>query len=196
MTLGLVGPCLTLVTAAALAGCGSRGFLSQTASLGGDTAGGRGTVQVLFINNTPYRAIFTAGVYDPLDQATQPDFVQFSADPAVGQLEGDATSEAVTLACARTFSVGGAELIALIRANRPDADVDEAAMAAGVGFSSAGAGEADGDQPTEGKARPASFLIGADFPCNALLIVRLEIDDTGDSPFRVDFSYIPSESSR
>ena len=42
-----------------------------TASLGGSTAAARGTVRVLFINNTPHRAVFTYGTFDQTDQFSQ-----------------------------------------------------------------------------------------------------------------------------
>jgi len=177
-------------------GCGVDVLLNQTASLGGETAGLRGTVRVVFINNTPFRAIFTAGTYDQTDKSTQPDFVQFAADPQVGLLEGDDQSRALELRCARVFSVGGDELLALIRCNLPDADLDEDASIEGVAFSDAKLDDDDAGQATEGKAAPLVVKIGADFPCNALLIVRLEFNDLGPEPFLVDFSFIPSEEDR
>ncbi len=166
------------------------------ASLGGDTAGTRGSVRVLFINNTPYRALLTAGTYDPADQTTEPDFVQFSADPTIGTLAGNAQSRILTIDCGRRFAVGSAGLLAAIERNLPDANADEDALLNGVGFSAAAADEDDAGEATEGLAPPVEFTIGEDFICNSLLIVRLEIDDAGDDPFVVDFSYVPSESSR
>ena len=84
----------------------------------------------------------------------------------------------------------------LIRRNRPDADLDDQAAIDGVAFSEADLGEEEAGLATEGRADAAEFLIGVDFPCNALLIVRLEHNDVGPRPFLIDFSFIPSESDR
>jgi len=191
----LAGVSLMVLLFGAAAGCGlfDPAF---TASLGGDTAGTRGSVRVLFINNTPFRALLTAGIYDPADQHTEPDFVQFSADPTIGTLAGDSQSRILTLDCGRRFAVGSPGLLAAIERNLPDADPDADALLNGVGFSAADADDDDAGRPTEGSAPTVEFTIGADFTCNSLLIVRLEIDDSGPAPFAVDFSYIPSESTR
>ncbi|MFQ5489219.1 MAG: hypothetical protein ACE5GE_00745, partial [Phycisphaerae bacterium] len=52
---------LTAILLPMLAGCNSETFLNQTASVGGDTAGTPGGIDVGFINNTPVRAVFTYG---------------------------------------------------------------------------------------------------------------------------------------
>ncbi len=51
------------VTLALLAGCfgGAEVLFNQTASLGGGSVGARGDVQVLVINNTPFKAAFVTG---------------------------------------------------------------------------------------------------------------------------------------
>ena len=69
-------------------------FANQTASLGGDVAGRRGTVRVLFINNTPYRAVFTYGTYDQTDTSFVPDFAQFALDGGTTLDAGQASSVA------------------------------------------------------------------------------------------------------
>ena len=43
----------------------------------------------------------------------------------------------------------------------------------------------------EGFAPPLRALLGVDFPCGAIVIVRFEIADLGDAPFRADFEIIP-----
>lgn len=177
-------------------GCASGGWLNGAASLGGDTVGGRGTVRVLFINNTPHRAIFTAGVYDPADQDTNPEFVQFAANSSGSILEGESSSAILELPCAQAISIGTRALIDLVEANNDAADLESAALFEGVGFSSAAIGEDGDDEPDQGFAPAKAFLVGSDFPCNALLIVRFEFNDLGPEPFLIDFSYIPSESTR
>jgi hypothetical protein len=47
-----------------------------------------------------------------------------------------------------------------------------------------------------GVAPPFEALLGVDFPCNALLILRFERNDAGPDPYRIDFEFIPSESAR
>ena len=187
-----------------LAGCGEL-FLNRTASLGGGTAGARGTVRVLFINNTPYRAVFTYGSYDQTDEFHQPDFAQYRRHDSTQNLNGDSQSSlspgepGSLITCARVFSIGGPDLLRLIGENRPDATIREDAMVEGVEFFQIG-GE-DGTDPeaepvSMGFAPPFEALLGVDFPCGALLIVRFEFDDLGPDPFRVDFELIPSESDR
>ncbi len=206
--------------------CGCVDFLAnQTASLGGDTAGGRGTVRVLFINNTPHRAVFTYGTYDQTDPSFVPEFSQFSLDGGTTLDAGQTSSiapanDAASLECARVFSIGSAELLRLIRNNVPQdqlVDTNDEAMLEGAEFfdipdedddagqdeDAEGAADDDGEsedttEPTsQGFAMPFEALLGVDFPCNSLLIIRFEIDDAdADGPFRVDFELIPSESDR
>lgn len=178
-------------------GCGAD-FSNLTASLGGDIAGSRGQVQIVFINSTPFRAIFTFGTYDQTDPSSKPDFHQFSNDKAGLVIEGDSTSIIDALACGRVFSIGGPRLLALIAKNLHDAPVAAEALIEGVEFFSvpvdnSGAASAPVGQ---GKSPPFEALLGVDFPCNALLIVNFEIDDLGPAPFRVVFELIPSRSTR
>lgn len=186
---------LSVIAFGGLAGCGGA-LAGSFGSLGGDTAGERGTLGVLFINNTPYRALLTAGTFDPADENSNPTFVQFGSDPSRRVLEGGTSSEVVSLTCARVFSVGGEALIARIRATADENEIDATAMNAGIGFSSAPMSDDDAGVANQGRATARTFVLGADFPCNALLIVRLEVADTGTAPFTFRFSYIPSESTR
>jgi len=174
------------------AGCGD---LFSSAPLGGDLAGERGTVRVVFINNTPHRVVFTTGTYDPLDQTSQPDFQQFGLRESDVHLDGDSISPVGALDCARVFSIGGPRLLSLIEANVPDAQTDDAAFVEGVEFFDTEM--ADGTDPVpRGRAPGLEAALGTDFPCNALLIIRFEPDDVGPSEFRVGFELIPSESHR
>ena len=190
---------LLVAVVAGASGCGEA-FINQTASLGSATAGGRGGVGVLFINNTPHRAVFTFGSYDLTDGTYQPDFGQFGLAESSAILDGNSTSELLAIHCARVFSIGGPRLLALIDENLPEATVDDGAVIEGVGFFSSPSGDPDGDGSgdpiDEGSAPPFEALLGVDFPCNALLIIRFEFDDLGPDPFRIDFELIPSESTR
>jgi len=194
-----VGTGLFVAAGFGLAGCGAD-FANLTSSFGGNTAGVRGKVQVVFINNTPHRAVFTFGTYDQTDQSSRPDFRQFSNDQAGLVLEGDSTSLIGSLDCARVFSIGGPRMLALIQKNLPDATVAQEGMIEGVEFFRVEAATGDAAAApapvSQGKAPPFEALLGVDFPCNALLVVRFEIDDLGPAPFRTDFELIPSESTR
>lgn len=173
---------------------GCDAFFATSASLGGATAGQRGTARVLFINNTPYRAIFLFGAYDNLDQNTQPNVTQFNSENIV--LEGNTESPVANIGCTRIFSVGGEGLVLRIRENLPEDTVPEELLVEGVGFSSAPVGDDDADVPNEGAAAPLDARIGVDFECNSMLIYRLEINDLGPEPFVVELTAIPSESTR
>lgn len=171
-------------------------FSNLTAPFGGNVAGGRGQVQIVFINNTPHRAVFTFATYDQTDQSSEPDFRQFGHDEDGLILEGDGTSPIGSLDCARVFSIGGPRMLALIAENLPDAPLADEASIEGVEFFSVPDEDSGAAPVSQGKSPPFEALLGVDFPCNALLIVRLEIDDLGPAPFRVDFEMIPSRSTR
>ena len=177
----------------AVAGCGEV-LANLTASLGGDTAGRRGALRVLFINNTPARPVFTFGSYDPLDQFSEPDFGQFGLDDSSRILDGMDTSEILPIECARVFSVGSPQLLALIEQNLPDVTPDEDAVVEGVKFHEIGPEGQTGQEL--GAASAFEARLGVDFPCGALLIFRLESDDLGPDPYRVDFELISTESTR
>ncbi len=183
---------LGLTVAMVLAGAGC----SFVASLGGDTAGERGEIRLLFINNTPNLVVFTAGMYDPLDEVSVPAIVQFGFDGAGLTLPPDSESTIGTLPCARVFSVGGSRLLSLAEANREALALLPESSVVGVNFF-AEADEGSEAEPTlDGSALSFEAQLGADFPCGALLIVRFEFNDVGDSPFRVDFDLIPPDSTR
>ena len=179
--------------------CGEA-FLNQTASLGGSTAGLHGSVRIVVINNTPHRAVFTVGTYTQTDPTSTPGLVQFAHRESGRRLDGDSSSDVFSIGCARVFSIGGPDLLHLIEETVSADMVDEVALVAGVKFFDVASGEEEDDNGAEeepvlvGTAPPFEALLGVDFPCEALLIIRLEFDDLGPDPFRVDFELIPSES--
>lgn len=185
---------ITLSTGLLLAAAGCDALLNATASLGGATAGQRGNARVLFINNTPFRAIFMFGAYDNLDQDTQPQIQQFSSQNI--NLGGDSQSNVLTIPCSRVFSIGGAGLLLRVQENLMEGQFNEDLLFEGVRFSSAGVGDDNADEATEGVAPPMDAFIGADFECNSLLIYRFEINDLGPDPFAIELTTIPSESTR
>jgi len=183
-----------------IGGCGGD-FANLFESLGGDVAGDRGRVQVLFLNNTPFRAVLTFGTYDQTDPAFVPDVRQFTLDDADLELGPDGASGIGSLDCARVFSVGGARMLALIAANGDPADVIAAALVDGAEFYEIPEDDDPDNDVTpdpvlRGTAAPFEALLGVDFPCNAFLILRLEQNPPGPTAFRVDFQIIPSQTTR
>ncbi|HNO79620.1 MAG TPA: hypothetical protein PKN33_16340 [Phycisphaerae bacterium] len=192
----LAAPLMLVMTLLVLSGCGLDGLLSLTASLGGNVAGQRGNAEVLFINNTPFRAIFVFGAYDNLDRDTQPTLLSFSSDPDTLNLEGNSETTIQQVQCSRVFSIGGEGLLARAQENLDEAALENVPLIEGVYFSSAEVGDDDADEPNEGIAPPLDSNIGADFECGALLIYRLEFDEDGPERFRIDLTVVPAESTR
>jgi hypothetical protein len=173
-----------------LPGCGLLPA-NSTASFGGSTAGQRGAIDVVFINNTLDRPVLTFGTYDNGDPDSQPSFRQITRDDEDSTLEPDGVTEPRSLFCGRVFSVGSPALLQLIQRNLPDASVEEEALAEGVSFFDA---DSEADDPI-GTAPPFEALLGVDFPCNSLLVIYLESGDSAGT-YRIDFALIPSSSSR
>jgi hypothetical protein len=148
-----------------------------------------GEVTFSFINDTPYRAVFSFGTYHDLDRT--PGTVN------LGQLrlEAHTASEPTALACAHNAIVGTQELVDRVFAtgadDTPEFDVD--ALRDTVGFSSfpidsAGAGLAD-----VGYAEGLEVLLGYDFSCGDQLIFTFVEDETAPGGFRIDFAVLVSE---
>jgi len=154
-------------------------------------------VQVGFINNTPFRAVFTAGSYDQLNNNGVPtNFVQL-------RLEGNATTAQIPQPCRGVYSVGSAELVRLIELNRNSPNVnitDNAALITGVNFSGAALGDPLEAEPTEGTAVGLESLVGVDFTCErtdirqntgtGLILYTFEQDAMAPGGFRIDFTFI------
>ena len=188
---------VVVLTLAGCGGCNPDPLLHQTASFGGDTAGQRGTADVLFINNTPFRAIFTFGAYDDMNEDAQPQLLSFGPNGVPPQnLEGNAFSARLPVTCARVFSVGGDTMRRLAEENLDPSAILEEALVPGVLFSSAAIGEENEALPTEGTADPLDLWLGADFPCGCLIVFRFEVNDVGDTPFRIDYEVFPDREAR
>jgi hypothetical protein len=187
---------LTVAVLLGTAGCNVDNLLNQTASFGGNTAGQRSKFRYVIINNTPYRALFTAGAYDDLDQNTTPQFQQFGNDANGTHLEGNSTSATFQPNCARVFAIGTPELVQVIQDNAAADSFDTALLIQDVYFSIGDIGTAEGAQPTQGVAPGIEVRLGVDFACNSELIIRLEKDDVGANPFRIDFEVIPADDDR
>lgn len=191
-----IPPILLLVLAPT---CGDL-WINNIFPLGGDVAGGRGITDVVFVNDTPYRAIFTFGTYDPQDQNSVPQFGQFAVDPEQDEtpfnrgLDPDTVTQRGTFVvnCGRVFSLGGVDLIDRIKAQgdpRPvnQAPVIEAALRPGVFFTSAPLDDPDANAVVNFDARldPPDSLLGVDYSCDALLIYTFEMDPDQPNQVRV-----------
>ena len=174
--------------------CTPISFLNNTSSLGGDAVGRRGNLDVAFINNTPYRAIFTFGVYDPLSLEFSERFDQyFAAEDPASRLEGNSEGELMTFTCGRALSVGGDQMLARIRdgGGETTEGVNVDALAPGVAFSDKPLDDPDANMPTAGRADGRDTLIGVDFECGSLLIFTFEEDPNEPDGFRIDLEVFP-----
>lgn len=183
-------PCslVLMILAASISSCTATSLLNITAPTGVFLAPTGSpsprALRLAFINNTPFRAIFTFGSYDPLDQNTTPvGFGQL-------RLESGATSPLQTQPCKKSFSVGGEELIRLIDV-RDLVVNDPRALIDGVSFSAAPLGDPLEAEPTEGTALGRVDRAGVDFTCEAVLIYTFEQDATAPGGFRIDLQVLP-----
>lgn len=194
---------LAVLAIVLLFSCTPEAFLNNTSSLGGTNPGQRGDIRLLFINNTPYRAIFTFGTYDPQDQEDEPQYLQYVVD--AGQtatdfnrgLSGNTSTDEITFECGRTVSIGDQQMITRIL----DKDVDpldgslryDVALREGVFFSDRPIDdpEPNADNGTEvASAEPRVTLQGAEFQCDSLLIYSFELDDTQPGGVRIDIDVV------
>ncbi|MFO0973589.1 MAG: hypothetical protein U1A27_09145 [Phycisphaerae bacterium] len=142
----------------------------------------RGTITIGFINNTPFRANFTFGGYDVTDQSTVPVFGQL-------RVEGNTSAAQQTQACRRVFSVGGDELIRLIRQQNLTVN-DAPVLHENIFFSSAAAGDPLAAVPTEGTAQQRILLDGVDYLCAGVLVFSYVQDAAAPGGFRMDYMFI------
>ena len=171
-----------LPLAAGLSSCTPRFVQNQTAELTGNI-----TVQI--INNTPFRASFTFGTYNPLDRAPGP------VDMQQLRLEARATSEILTLGCDRSAVIGTDEFIeraVAVNADETD-DFDADAFSARVSFSSAPADSPAAALPISGTLAGVEALLGVHFGCEDRVIFTIEVDAAAPDGFRIDFTAIPAE---
>jgi hypothetical protein len=196
---------LTVVFPITLIGCGSEIILNNIASLGGDQPGDRGTVRITFINNTPYRAIFTFGVLDPQDQFTVPNYEQFYVDPTEDEndlnrgLAGNQSSIIFPFPCGRRISLGGELLISRIRGSGADrfgtgTPAEEVALRTGIAFSDVPLDDPDANAPTAGLIDEVTTPQGVEFLCDSPLVVyTFELDEESPQGIRVDLDVILAE---
>lgn len=202
-----------LLVLAAGGGCGSTMnpidfWFNNTETLGGTVPGQRSYIQIAFVNNTPYRAIFTFGTYDPLntDQegplAFAISFEQFYIDANPNyRLERNSTSQTYGFWCGRAIGVGDAALVDIIEkyefenttsgapiypeALRPLVDEKTGKNKAGIIFSDQPLDAEDAGTHITAWASGVVTLQGADYPCEALVTYTFDLDDTQPGGVRV-----------
>lgn len=143
-------------------------------------------VTVAVINATPYRAIFTGGAYDPLDQNTTPQGDGLLVASAAEDPQNQGVIAMKTLGCRRALTIGAADFVQLIKDKKVTV-TEKRALVTGVYFSDAPAGSPDEANPTVGTAEPLTILQGVDYPCGSYVIFRLVEDATAPGGFRVQF---------
>lgn len=189
-------------------GCIEGSLYNNITSLGGTTPFSRGSVRVSFVNATDYRAIFTYGIYDRQDQTylfdtdQQPRQIgQFVVNPASGsriqdRLEGNTSTEPITLQCGRTLALGTAELIQVIKDSNLTVDLDEDALRPGIAFSDRQVNEDGAADATAGEISGGfTVLQGYEFQCEALVILTLREDSANPKHFYVEVQVIGPEPS-
>ncbi|MGB0715206.1 MAG: hypothetical protein ACPGXK_04965 [Phycisphaerae bacterium] len=178
-----------------VAGCGEI-FQNQTASLGGGVAGSGGTLKTVFINNTNERAVFTFGTYNQTDRESVPVVNQFGIEVFETNLDGGETSNLLFLPCGRVFAVGSERLLAFLENNAETDDLFPSALEPGVQLFAVDGVDDEEITTLSGTADGQEYFIGTEFNCESLLVVRIEINDPGPAPFRLDFEVVPAESTR
>lgn len=195
-----------------LAGAGSCSFYyNNVASLGGgSTAGSRGKLEIVFDNQTQYRAIFTFGVYDPQDKTSLPEYGQFVVDTTqdVTQfnrgLQPMMTTKvgSFTPTCGRVISFGGDQMISRIKDNNVKpfnkAPTVEAAFRSGIYFSDKPLNDPDANA-TETYALhldPVLSSLGVDYECDARLIFQFYPDPNQANGVLISLSVIPASATQ
>ena len=180
--------------------CGVPTFLTNyTTSLGGDTPGGRGTINAVVVNNTPFFASFTIGAYDQLNDAqtmtgfdpaapaANADYYQFFADPAFPQyqpMERNTTSLTFGFTCARAVSLGDRGLIQAIRER--DTEAKTATLQEGITFSDKLPTDPTAQKFTINGVANQVQLLGVNYQCESLVVFTFEPDDTQPFGVRID----------
>lgn len=166
---------VALGLAALVSSCTPSAFLTLTATR-------RGNIQIGFVNNTPFRANFTFGGYDPQDRATVPVFSQL-------RVAGNTTATTQTQACRRVFSIGGSELIRLITVQNLTVN-DAPVLHTDIYFSSAPANDPLAAAPTEGYAVQVNEQDGLGYLCSGVLTFAFVQDAAAPGGFRTDYTFV------
>ncbi|MGD8454044.1 MAG: hypothetical protein PVJ57_19700 [Phycisphaerae bacterium] len=146
-----------------------------------------GTISVIFVNDTDYRAVFSFGTYDALDR-NPPGTAQL----VQLRLEAHDTSSASSLTCRRNMAVGTEEF----RQRVVDTDADNVtgfdadAFNDDVYFSDQPVDSDLAAVPTAGTALGIEKIIGVDYECGDTLIFTFVQDPDAPGGFRIDYTLI------
>ncbi len=174
---------LVLLAAGLLAG-----LISCAQVLLNQTAVRTGNVTVVFINDTPFTAAFSYGMWDAWDRSPPG---QIEMQQLV--LAANSTSSVATLTCARNFSVATQAFIDRANVlNTPTtfAGFNPDAYDSVLHFSNIAPGSPGAALPTVGTALGIERLLGVDYECGDELVVTLVQDPDAAGGFRADFSDI------
>jgi len=147
-----------------------------------------GSVTVVFINNTAYRASFTFGSFDDLDR----DFANTQVDFQQRRLEAHSSTPPISLNCQRDFAVATQKLVDRLVAINADqqSGFDRDAFAATVSFSDAPTDSDAAALPTVGTAEGIILRLGNDYSCEDQLLITFEQDATSPGGFRIDVAVL------
>ena len=175
---------------AGLSGCGEV-WLNLTKERTGD-ATRQGTIAVVFINNTPFRASFSYGLWDAWDKTPG------QATLRQLRLEGNTSTAATTLSCQRNFAIGTQDFVDRVIETKGDQTTtfDPDAFGTVVNFSSAPAASDAAALPTEGTALGVEKLLGVDYSCADGLIFTFVQDPDAAGGFRIDFEVILDQAQQ
>lgn len=181
--------------ATAVLGCYPYGYtptnvlLNNVASLGGTSPGTRGTVKVAFINNTPFFAVFTYGIYDPLNNTRTPQYGQFFADQdhATQRLERNSTSTMVTFQTARVLSLGGYDMLDMLRKRGASPEED---LGTGITFTDKLTTDPTAQKVVINNFGNQTLELGTHFTTGSTVIYTFEVDGTVTGGIRVDYQVI------
>ena len=169
----------TGTTAAALlalaAGCNSTLFLNLTKEK-------TGTINVQFVNDTPYRAIFTIGAWDAWENEGAITIQQ-------RRIGGNTTPAAFTMPCTRNLAIGTENMVERVLVTKTDqttTNFDPEAFDVVVRFSRGAEGTPTAGLPTEGTAGGIELLLGVDYSCADTIVFTFVQDPDAPGGFRID----------
>lgn len=160
-------------------GCLTSVFLNLTKERTGD-------ITFVFVNNTPYTAIFSFGTYDAWDHTPG------EATLEQLRLSPNSSSTATTVTCRRNAAVGTQAFLTRVVDVQGDetSGFDADAFSANVIFSAATSGSSAAGLPTAGTAEGQERLLGVDFSCGDQLVFKFFEDPDAPGGFRIDFEVI------
>lgn len=145
--------------------CQNTGLVNFFAPLGGQ-------VNIVFINETPFRVITYWGGYDNLDPAVDIDVRQL-------KLESGEQSPAV-INCTRRIEIAGESLRQAVEIGKPEG-VEPDDINDKIAFSDVLLGEDNDEEATAGEGDSKRFLLGVDYHCEKTVEIRFQQDaDTGE----------------